>query len=100
MVSLIHLTTYSDAKLNLQVVTSIMPSVAFPCPYTAFSAMAHPSNFSSSKEQHQTHLFSVDVSLEIQNTCNVACKYPTLQLQKLLSHSSSNFVVYARQSST
>ena len=77
MVSLICLSTFA-ANLNLQIVTSIMPSVVFLWLFTAFFVMAYPLNSSSLKEPHQTHLFSVDVSLQIQNTCNVAYKYLTL----------------------
>jgi len=68
--------------------------------FTAFSATVYPSNSSSLKEPHQTHLFSVDVFPETRSTYNVACKYPTLRRRRLLSHSSSSFVAYARQSLT
>ena len=72
MVSLMHLRLAPSAPdLDIQAVTLRTPLRVFLYPSTVFFQMAGVLNFSSLKE-HQNHLLSVVVFLEIQCTSSVA----------------------------
>jgi len=93
------LTPPAPELLDVQAATSTTKLRIFLYLSTAFSPMAGPSNFSSSKGI-QIQLFYAVALTEIRGTSGVACQYPTLLPWRLLFLSFSSFVAYARQSLT